>query len=114
MRRRCLLWQHWHRLAFGWSIALWKSFQVVWLKRGNELETLLSSGDPINYPGPAIHASFHRRFRSPISWLYVLPCMFKANVYLPHLPASIGMMLFYWWSVGLPGLHMIDFMQTRS
>jgi hypothetical protein len=102
--------------SFGfWLVdALWKSFQVVWLARGTELEKLLSTADPIQYAGPAIHARFHKRFKSPISWLYVVPCMFRANVYLPHLPASVGMALFYWWSVGLPGLQTIWSMQRGN
>lgn len=83
-------------LAFWVVDALWKSFQVVWINRGTELEELLNGESSEVYSGPRIHESFHKRFKSPISWLQTIWCMRRAAVFLPHFPVAVALGLVCW------------------
>jgi hypothetical protein len=76
-------------LAFWIIDALWKSFQVIWQKRGVELEDLLNGAELRTYTGPRIHQTFRREFKVLWSWLRIIPCLFRANVMLPHMPLAL-------------------------
>lgn len=91
-------------IAFWLVDGLWKSFQVIWLKRGNALEELITQGDLSLYTGPQIHVFFRKHFKRWNSWLRLIPCMLKANVWMPHLPFAIAAGTLYWKSREFAGL----------
>lgn len=87
--------------VFWLTDALWKSFQMIWRARGDALELMLSRGDLSGYTGPAIHAHFKKSFKSVWSWIRVGRCLFKANVYLPHIvTAAISFSLYFVQTIG--------------
>jgi hypothetical protein len=82
-------------LSFWVIDALWKSFQVIWQKRGVELEKLLNAPDMKAYTGPRIHETFKREFKVLWSWLRLIPCLLRANVMLPHMPLAFLLLVVF-------------------
>lgn len=86
-------------LVFWYIDAQWKSFQIIAIRHGRNLEKIFSSDGP--YPdGPTIGAHYDASFKLLPKIGRFLYSFTQTNVWLPHLPLGVIALSLYYNKMG--------------